>query len=176
MNVEELALPGVKLLTPTLHPDTRGYFTELFTAEALEAEGIPSQFVQSNLSHSLPGVLRGLHYQRDPAQAKLVSCVAGRIFDVVADIDPDSATYMHHITVELDAIAHQSLWIPAGYAHGFAVLGSEAAHVLYFVDAARRPEGEGGIAWNDPDLAIAWPLDAPILSARDQQHPRLKTV
>jgi dTDP-4-dehydrorhamnose 3,5-epimerase len=121
-------------------------------------------------------VVRGLHYQDDPPQGKLVSCVAGKIFDVVADINPESETYARHVAVELDASTRQSLWIPAGYAHGFAVIGGHEATVLYYVDAPYRPGSERGIAWNDPTLAIAWPVKEPILSDRDQKHPLLKSV
>lgn len=173
MNIVELALPGVKLLTPTLHKDRRGHFAELFTAEALESVGIPSQFAQANLSYSLPGVVRGLHYQESPPQGKLVSCLAGKIFDVVADVDRASPTYSCHLSVELDASSRQSLWIPAGYAHGFAVIGHAEATVLYYVDTPHRPTGERGVAWNDPTLAIPWPILEPILSDRDQKRPPL---
>lgn len=176
VTVVELSLPGVKLLTPTLHRDHRGHFAELFTAAELEAAGLPSRFAQANLSHSLPGVVRGLHYQDDPPQGKLVSCVAGSIFDVVADINPESETYSRHVAVELDASTRQSLWVPAGYAHGFAVTGGDEATVLYYVDAPYQPGSERGIAWNDPSLAIAWPVREPILSDRDQRHPLLKSV
>ena len=132
--VSELDLPGVKLLTPTLHQDHRGHFVELFTAAELEAAGIPSRFAQANVSHSLPRVLRGLHYQEDPSQGKLVSCIVGTIFDVVVDIDPESATFCQYVAVELDGTSRQSLWIPPRYAHGFFVMGSLRIIVNFTID------------------------------------------
>jgi len=171
--VSELDLPGVKLLTPTLHQDNRGHFAELFTAAELEAAGIPSRFAQANVSHSLPGVLRGLHYQDDPPQGKLVSCIAGAIVDVVADVNPGSATFSRHVSVQLNAQTRQSLWIPPRYAHGFAVIGDEQATVLYFVDTPYSPGSEKGVIWNDWDLSIPWPVTSPTISERDRKLPRL---
>jgi dTDP-4-dehydrorhamnose 3,5-epimerase len=174
--VSELDLPGVKLLTPTLHQDHRGHFVELFTAAELEAAGIPSRFAQANVSHSLPRVLRGLHYQEDPSQGKLVSCIVGTIFDVVVDIDPESETFRQYVAVELDGTSRQSLWIPPRYAHGFFVMGSRETTVLYFVDTPRNPGTERGIAWDDPQLSINWPVQDPILSDRDRNHPLLNSL
>lgn len=171
--VSELYLPGVKLLTPTLHQDNRGHFAELFTAAELEAAGIPSRFAQANVSHSLPGVLRGLHYQDDPPQGKLVSCIVGTILDVVVDIDPASETFCRHVAVELDGTSRQSIWIPPCYAHGFAVIGDEQATVLYFVDTPYSPGSEKGVIWNDRDLSILWPVTSPTISERDRNLPRL---
>jgi dTDP-4-dehydrorhamnose 3,5-epimerase len=173
MNAEELALAGVKLLSPTLHNDPRGHFAELFTLDELEQQGIPTQFAQANVSHSLPGVLRGLHYQIDPPQGKLVSCVAGRIFDVVADITVSSPTFGHHVAIELDAVRRQLLWVPPGYAHGLAVLGDEPATVIYYVSSRYNPASEAGVPWDDPALAIQWPTNKPLLSDRDRRHTRI---
>ena len=173
MTVVELALPGVKLLTPTLHRDHRGHFAELFTAAELEAAGIPSHFAQANVSHSLPGVIRGLHYQEEPPQGKLVSCIAGAIFDVVADVNPGSATFSRHISVELSADTRQSLWIPPRYAHGFAVIGGHKATVLYFTDTRYHPKSEKGILWSDLSLSISWPVTSPTISERDRNLPGL---
>ena len=131
------------------------------------------RFVQDNLSLSAPGVLRGLHFQVSPEQGKLVSCVKGRIFDVAADIRPGSPTYGQHVAAELSADGGESLWVPPGFAHGFVVVGSEPALVLYEVDQHRSAEGERGIIWNDPTLAIPWPLQGPTLSERDQAMPTL---
>lgn len=173
MNVVELALAGVKLLSPTLHGDARGHFAELFTVDELERQGIPTQFAQANVSYSLPGAIRGLHYQVDPPQGKLVSCVAGKIFDVVADINVSSPTFGHHVAIELNAVKRQLLWVPPGYAHGLAVLGDEPATVIYYVSARYNPGGEAGVSWDDPALAIQWPTNEPLLSDRDRRHPRI---
>ena len=174
MTAVELALAGVKLLSPTVYSDVRGHFAELFTADELEREGIPHQFAQANVSQSSPGVIRGLHYQLDPPQGKLVTCAAGRIFDVVADIDVNSPTFGRHIAIELDAVKRQLLWIPPGYAHGLAVLGDEPATVIYYVDSRYSPGSEAGVSWDDPTLAIQWPTKEPLLSDRDKLHPRVR--
>ena len=176
MNAVELALAGVKLLSPTIHNDTRGHFAELFTADELEMQGVPRQFAQANVSQSLPGVIRGLHYQVDPPQGTLVTCVAGKIFDVVADINVDSPTFGRYVAVELDAVKRQLLWIPPGYAHGLAVLGDESATVIYYVDSRYSPESEAGVSWDDPTLAIKWPTKEPLLSDRDKLHPRISVA
>ena len=173
MNVVELALAGVKLLSPTIHNDTRGHFAELFTADELEMQGVPRQFAQANVSQSLPGVIRGLHYQVGPPQGTLVTCVAGKIFDVVADINVNSPTFGRHVAVELDSAQRQLLWIPPGYAHGLAVLGDEPATVIYYVDSRYSPGSEVGVSWDDPTLAIKWPTKQPLLSDRDKRHPCL---
>jgi dTDP-4-dehydrorhamnose 3,5-epimerase len=156
MTVVELALAGVKLLSPTVYSDVRGHFAELFTADELEREGIPHQFAQANVSQSSPGVIRGLHYQLDPPQGKLVTCAAGRI------------------AIELDAVKRQLLWIPPGYAHGLAVLGDQPATVIYYVDSRYSPGSEAGVSWDDPTLAIQWPTKEPLLSDRDKLHPRVR--
>jgi dTDP-4-dehydrorhamnose 3,5-epimerase len=176
MNVVELALAGVKLFSPTIHNDARGHFAELFTADELERQGVPRQFAQANVSQSRPGVIRGLHYQVDPPQGKLVTCVAGKIFDVVADINADSPTFGRHVAVELDAVKRQLLWIPSGYAHGLAVLGDEPATVIYYVDSRYSPGCEAGVSWDDPTLAIRWPTKEPLLSDRDKMHPRISAA
>jgi dTDP-4-dehydrorhamnose 3,5-epimerase len=173
MTVVELALAGVKLLSPVVHLDARGHFAELFTADELERQAIPYRFAQANVSQSLPGVIRGLHYQLDPPQGKLVSCVAGKIFDVVADINVNSPTFGQHVAIELDAVKHQLLWVPPGYAHGLAVLGDEPATVIYYVDSRYNAGSEAGVAWDDPALAISWPTREPLISDRDQHHPRI---
>ena len=176
MNVVELALAGVKLLSPTIHNDTRGHFAELFTADELEMQGVPRQFAQANVSQSLPGVIRGLHYQVGPPQGKLVTCVAGKICDVVADINVNSPTFGRHVAVELDSAQRQLLWIPPGYAHGLAVLGDEPATVIYYVDSRYSPGSEVGVSWDDPTLAIKWPTKEPLLSDRDKLHPRISVA
>jgi len=173
MRVEEMSIPEVLLLKRDRFTDSRGWFTELHNEASLQAAGFNVRFVQDNLSRSAPGVLRGLHFQRDPEQGKIVTCLAGRIYDVAVDIRPGSSTFGQHVAVELSADGGESLWVPAGFAHGFVVLGSEPALVTYKVDQHRSPTGERGIIWNDPTLAIPWPIEIPHLSDRDQALPTL---
>lgn len=169
MKTTPLAIDGLKLVELVIHGDQRGFFTERFNMTEFETQGLPTRFVQDNHSRSAPGVLRGLHYQFDPPQGKLVGVLRGRIWDVAVDLRPESATYGQHYGVELSDLNGRLLWMPAGFAHGFCVLGEEMADVLYKVDALYRPAGESGISWDDPDLAIPWPVQNPTVSARDQK-------
>jgi dTDP-4-dehydrorhamnose 3,5-epimerase len=173
MILETTALPEVLLLSRERFSDARGWFTELHNEAALRAVGFNVQFVQDNLSLSAPGVLRGLHFQANLEQGKLVTCLSGRIYDVAADIREGSPTYGQHVAVELSADGGQSLWVPPGFAHGFVVLGSEPALVMYKVDEHRSGVDERGIIWSDPTLAIPWPLERPTLSERDAALPTL---
>lgn len=174
LRVERLPIDGLVLLHPTVHADARGFFLETWSAAGLHGAGIDATFVQDNHSRSVEGTLRGLHYQRfdggRPGQAKLVRCGRGRIFDVAVDLRPESPTFGRWHAVELDDLAHAELFIPAGCAHGFAVL-SPVADVLYKVSTPYDPALERGIAWDDSTLAIAWPLAAPLLSERDRMNP-----
>lgn len=174
MKVQTTNIPEVVLLVRERFADSRGWFTELYNEGLLRDAGFKARFVQDNLSLSEPGVVRGLHFQVGPEQSKLVSCLRGKILDVAADIRRGSATFGQHVAVELTAESGESLWIPPGFAHGFAVLGSEPALVMYKVDQHRSPAGEGGIVWSDPTLAIQWPIDAPTLSDRDAALPTLE--
>jgi dTDP-4-dehydrorhamnose 3,5-epimerase len=171
MKVTPLGLEGVLLVELVVHEDYRGFFIERFQIEHFREHGLPTQFAQDNHSRSRPGVLRGLHYQHTPPQGKLVGVPRGRIFDVVVDIRPDSPTFGQHVGVELSDLNGKLLWIPAGFAHGFCVLGDEPADVLYRADALYGPGGEGGIAWDDPELAVPWPISDPIVSDRDRALP-----
>ena len=173
MRVEAMHIPEVLLLKRDRFADSRGWFTELHNEARLRELGFDVRFVQDNLSYSVPGVLRGLHFQRNPEQGKLVTCLAGRIYDVAVDIRPGSSTFGSHVAVELTAEGGESLWVPAGFAHGFLVLGSEPALVAYKVDHHRSASGEGGIIWNDPTIGIRWPVETPHLSDRDQAMPTL---
>ena len=173
MRVTPLAIPEVLLITRDRYADARGWFTELHNDAALRDAGFTVRFLQDNLSWSLPGVIRGLHLQYGPAQGKLVTCLAGRIFDVAVDVRPNSPSYGQHVTAELSGENGDSLWIPPGFAHGFAVLGSDPALVLYKVDQPRSAEGERGVIWNDASVAIPWPIERPILSERDAALPTL---
>ncbi|HEX7069391.1 MAG TPA: dTDP-4-dehydrorhamnose 3,5-epimerase [Rhodothermales bacterium] len=171
MTICDLPLAGLRLIELTVHRDQRGHFLERYNEAVFAAGGLPTAFVQDNHSRSEPGVLRGLHYQVAPRQGKLVGVVRGAILDVAVDIRPESPTYGRHVAVELREEQPQLLWIPAGFAHGFCVIGESPADVLYKVDSAYEPASEGGIHWADPELGIPWPTRHPIVSARDQKLP-----
>ena len=168
MKVTPLDVEDVLLIELAVHGDARGFFVERFQVERFRAHGLPIQFAQDNHSRSGPRVLRGLHYQHTPPQGKLIGVTRGRIWDVAVDVRPDSPTFGQVASVELSDLNGRLLWIPPGFAHGFCVLGDEPADVLYKTDALYNPHGEGGIAWNDPELAVPWPIDDPIVSDRDR--------
>jgi dTDP-4-dehydrorhamnose 3,5-epimerase len=175
MNVLPTTIPGVLILEPRVFTDDRGSFHESFNQRAFEdAVGGPVSFVQDNHSHSRRGVLRGLHFQEVQPQGKLVRVVNGVVFDVAADIRPGSPTFGRWVGVELSAANSRQLWIPAGLAHGFLVL-SETADLLYKTTDYYAPQHERCVIWNDPTLAVAWPLAGPpILSPRDDRGERLQ--
>lgn len=172
---ENMALPGVVLARARTFADSRGYFRETFKASDFANAGVPETFLQDNLSFSRRGTVRGLHYQVAPhAQGKLVQCVVGRIWDVAVDIRPGSPTFGQWVAAELTEEGGEALYIPEDYAHGFQVL-SETALVAYKCTREFHGPSEGSIRWNDPDLAIAWPLpDEAILSDRDGNSPFLQ--
>lgn len=180
MKVEKTALDGVLILEPNVFGDERGFFMESWNQRTFqEATGVEPKFVQDNHSSSTKGVLRGLHLQMPPvAQGKLVRIVSGSVFDVAVDINPKSPTYKQWVGVELSASNHKQLWIPAGYAHGFLTL-SDHAEMLYKATNFYAPETECCILWDDPQLAIAWPLEqgqSPILSSKDLAGQSLQEV
>jgi dTDP-4-dehydrorhamnose 3,5-epimerase len=166
-------IQGVVLIEPTVHGDERGFLLETFRDSEMHNLGIEVDFVQDNQSRSDGRVLRGIHMQR--GQAKLVRCPRGRIFDVAVDLRPDSPTYKRWEGYELDDVDHRQLFIPAGFGHGFCVL-SEVADVLYRLSSYYDPDLESGIAWDDPEIAVRWPISDPILSDRDRSAPRLAEV
>lgn len=177
MKIIETALPGVLVLEPRLYTDERGYFLELLREEALRAHLPAGHFVQENGSRSRRGVLRGLHFQWPHAQGKLVQVTRGAVFDVVVDVRRASPDFGRWHGLVLDDVAHRQLYVPPGFAHGFLTL-SESADVLYHCTDYYHPEAEQGIAWDDPDLGIAWP-DAGvelILSDKDKQLPRVRAL
>ena len=169
MQITRLAIPDVVLIEPKVFGDARGFFYESFNQRAFnEATGTHHQFVQDNHSRSSKGVLRGLHYQIEQPQGKLVRVVQGAVFDVAVDIRKSSPTFGQWVGAELSADNHRQLWVPPGFAHGFVVL-SETAEFLYKTTDYYAPEYERCIVWSDPDLAIDWPdvgID-PLLSAKD---------
>jgi dTDP-4-dehydrorhamnose 3,5-epimerase len=174
MEVKEGTLPGIKWIQPVIHGDHRGFFMESYNFKRYAESGIPAVFVQDNHSLSVEaGVIRGLHYQLNPAaQTKLVRVTAGAIYDVVVDIRRGSPTYGRWEAFELSAENKRQLLIPPGFAHGFCTL-QRNTEVQYKVDQLYSAEHDRGIAWNDPDLGIRWPTDRPILSDKDSRHPRL---
>src|SRR6185295_19025519 len=164
---------GVVLIDPKIFPDERGFFMESYKRSDFEAIGLTEPFVQENQSRSTLGTLRGLHYQREPkAQGKLVRVVSGEIFDVAVDIRRGSPTFGRWIGVSLSATNRKSIYIPPAFAHGFCVTSSDA-DVIYKTTEEYAPEYEDGIRWDDPELAIVWPIATPTLSARDQRWPSL---
>jgi dTDP-4-dehydrorhamnose 3,5-epimerase len=166
-------LPGVLIIEPRVFGDERGFFLEAFQAERYRLEaGISLAFVQDNHSRSRRGVLRGLHAQKEHAQGKLVRVARGETFDVAVDIEPRSPTFGRWIGVTLSDTNHRQLWIPPGYAHGFGVV-SEIADVEYKCTAYYQAQSEVGVIWNDPDLAIPWPIGSPTLSEKDKRLPTL---
>ena len=174
--VTQTGIREVVVVSPTVHRDDRGCFTELYKRSGFADVGLPTDFVQDNFSHSLGPVLRGLHYQLRPHEmGKLVSVLHGQIFDVAVDIRRGSPTYARWVGETLSADNNRMMWIPPGFAHGFCVL-SEAASVLYKVTAEYSSEHERGIIWNDPVIAVEWPLTEPLLSERDRSHPLLEDV
>jgi dTDP-4-dehydrorhamnose 3,5-epimerase len=168
-------IAGAYIVEPKVFGDARGFFMETWNHAVFSAAGIHDQFVQANLSRSARGVLRGLHYQNPNPQAKLVSVVEGAVFDVAVDIRVASPTFGRVACVELSAQNKRSFYVPAGCAHGFLVL-SEVASFSYLCSTLYQREADRGIAWNDPDLAIAWPAFPEELSTKDRTLPRLKDV
>ena len=169
----ETGLDGIVLIEPTVHGDERGFLVETFRENALAELGIDVEFVQDNHSRSSGRVLRGIHMQR--GQAKLVRCPRGRIWDVAVDLRPDSPTYRRWEGHELDGETHRQLFIPAGFGHGFCLLSDEA-DVIYRLSTYYDPGLETGVAWNDPEIGIVWPIDDPVLSERDRTAPNLADV
>ena len=169
MQIHDCPIEGLKLIQLKLNGDNRGFFVERFNAKLFREAGLPSDFVQDNHSRSAPGIARGLHYQQSPAQGKLVGVTRGRVWDVALDIREGSPTFGKHHAVELTE--GLLFWLPAGFAHGFCVLGDEPADMLYKVTGTYNQAGEGGIAPYDAELGIDWPVKNPVLSARDQNLP-----
>ena len=170
---EKLELAGAVLIKPRVFPDARGFFVEGYKKSDFAAAGIAAEFVQDNHSKSDKGVLRGLHYQKAPhAQAKLVRCGRGRIYDVAVDLRPRSKTYGKSFGIELSEANGLMLYIPEGFAHGFCAI-TDGVEVLYKCSGEYAPGHEGGVIWNDPKLKIKWPVKNPIISEKDLVWPQL---
>ncbi len=176
MNVTETRLPGVVIVEPRIFRDDRGYFLETWSVANYGPAGLPTRFAQDNLSSSAPGVLRGLHYQFPTAQGKLVGVIQGEVFDVAVDIRVGSPTFGRWEGVTLSAANGRQLYIPEGFAHGFLVTSDGPALFAYKCTEGYDPTGQCSILWDDPDLAIDWPVAAPLLSPKDRDAPRLRDV
>jgi dTDP-4-dehydrorhamnose 3,5-epimerase len=175
MKVTEVKLPGVLIIEPDVFGDSRGFFKETFQTHHYKTLGIGLDFVQDNHSRSQKGVLRGLHFQVNNPQGKLVTCSRGAVYDVAVDVNPDSLTFGEYVGVELTEDNHRQFWVPPGYAHGFCVL-SDSADFQYKCTDFYNPDDESGILWNDPDVAISWPIKEPLLSEKDSCLPSLSDL
>jgi len=175
ITVEDTKLPGVKIITPKVFGDNRGWFMETYSARDLKKYGIEADFVQDNRSFSAKkGIIRGLHFQKPPfTQAKLLTCLRGAILDVAVDLRTQSPTYLQWISVELTEENKKQLFIPKGFAHGFLTL-TDDVEIMYKCDAFYAPEYDGGIRFDDPDLGVDWGIRNPILSEKDKNAPFLR--
>lgn len=177
MKITETGISEVLLFEPTVHGDERGYFMETFRAAFFSERGLDLEFVQDNQSRSTRGTLRGLHFQHQFPQGKLVRVIAGEVFDVAVDLRESSATFGQWVGALLSAKNHNQLWVPPGFAHGFYVL-SESADLCYKCTDYYHPEDDHSLIWNDPDVSIDWPLlsSEPLLSAKDSAAKRLGEI
>jgi dTDP-4-dehydrorhamnose 3,5-epimerase len=168
-------LEGLVLIEPDVHGDDRGFLVETYRADVWAELGVAPEFVQHNHSRSMRGTLRGIHFQTEPGQAKLVRCFRGRVLDVAVDLRRASPTFGQWEAHELDDGEHRQLFMPVGFGHGFCVI-SEVADVDYQLSSYYDPATEAAIAWDDPDVGIEWPLNDPLLSHRDRKAPRLAEI
>ncbi len=171
----ETGMEGLVLIEPDFHGDERGFLVETYRADAWAELGVAEDFVQHNHSRSARHTLRGLHFQTSPGQAKLIRCPRGAIFDVAVDLRRQSPTFGRWEGYVLDDVTHHQLLVPVGFGHGFCVL-SETADVTYLLSSLYDPATEAGIAWDDPDVGVEWPLAEPLLSERDRTAPSLSEV
>lgn len=175
MKVSQTSLPGVLVIEPRVFGDNRGYFHELWKSSAYKENGLDVDFVQANVSSSARGVLRGLHFQYPMPQGKLVSVLSGSVFDAAVDIRQGSPTFKQWYACELSEDNHRQLYIPEGFAHGFCVL-SEQATLTYLCTREYRQEYDMSVAWDDPEIAVDWPLQPKELSAKDRDAARLADI
>jgi dTDP-4-dehydrorhamnose 3,5-epimerase len=175
VKVIETGIAGLVVIEPAVHGDARGFFMETWNSERFRDAGLPDRFVQSNLSRSGPGVIRGLHYQYPEAQGKLIWVPEGRVYDVAVDVRRESPSFGQWAAVELSAENHRQLYVPEGFAHGFCVLG-ESALLSYLCTSVYRAEYDSVIAWDDPDIGVRWPIAEGSLSAKDAAAPRLSDI
>jgi dTDP-4-dehydrorhamnose 3,5-epimerase len=175
LNIVETKIDGLAVLEPQAHGDARGFLVETYRDGPWKEALGDFEFVQENHSRSGQGTLRGIHFQTAPGQAKLVRCARGSVWDVAVDLRRDSPTYGQWEGHVLDDETHRQLWVPIGFAHGFQVL-SDVADVAYKLTSLYDPATEAGIAWDDPDVGVEWPLADPLLSERDKTAPRLTDI
>lgn len=175
MKILPANIPGLLIVEPAVYGDNRGFFTETWHRDRYAELGIDRVFVQDNLSRSLKGTLRGMHFQIRRPQAKLVQAISGELFDVAVDLRPDSPTFGKWEGVLLSDKNMRQFYIPEGFAHGFCVL-SDTALFSYKCTDFYAPDDEGGLLWSDPDIGIDWPVSTPMLSAKDQIYPRLRDI
>lgn len=175
MKILPAKLPGLLIVEPDVYGDNRGFFTETWHRKRYAESGIDRLFVQDNLSRSVKGTLRGMHFQIRHPQAKLVQAISGELFDVAVDLRPDSPAFGKWEGVLLSDENMRQLYIPEGFAHGFCVL-SDTALFSYKCTDFYAPDDEGGLLWSDPDIGIEWPVNEPTLSAKDRAHPRLRDL
>jgi len=175
LKISETKLPGVFIFEPKVFSDDRGFFLETWSQQRYHEAGISSPFVQDNVSLSQKGTLRGLHFQHPHAQGKLVQVLSGEVMDVAVDIRSGSPTFGQWVSVILSQSNHKQVYIPPGFAHGFCVI-SDTAIFAYKCTEYYDPSAEGGVIWNDADIGIRWPIENPILSAKDTAYPRLTDI
>ena len=175
MQVDETGLSGLLLIEPQCFRDERGFFLESFQSQRYRALGITDDFVQDNHSRTAHGVVRGLHFQVRKPQAQIVTVMRGRVFDVAVDLRPDSASFGRWFGAELSDDGPRQIYMAPGFAHGFCVL-SEVADLHYKVSVIYDPTDEGGVAWNDPQIGIRWPIESPVVSKRDGAYPRMREL
>jgi len=167
ISIEQTRIPGVLIITPQVFTDQRGFFLEVFREDIFAAQGLPARYCQLNHSASVRNVVRGLHFQWEPAMGKLMRVIAGAAFLVAVDIRHGSPTLGQYFATEVTAESHTLIWAPAGFARGFAVL-SESAEIEYLCTGVYNAKGEGGIRWNDPEIGVHWPVSQPILAPKDE--------
>lgn len=175
MNISPTRIPAVKIIEPRVFEDDRGYFFEVYRESVLNEAGIEVQFVQDNVSKSYKNTIRGLHYQIENPQAKLVQCLKGTILDVAVDLRQNSDSFGNYVAIKLSDVSKRMLYIPTGFAHGFSVLSDEAI-VAYKCSDYYHAEGERGIRWDDPDIRVNWDVERPILSDKDRKLPLFSSV
>ena len=175
MIIKSTRIPDVKIIEPKIFADNRGYFLESFRTDEFRGAGIDVEFVQDNISKSAKNTLRGLHYQKEQPQAKLIKCISGIILDVAVDVRVNSNTFGQYVAIQLSEENHRQMYVPEGFAHGFSVL-SDKAIVCYKCSSYYHRESERGIRWDDPQIRINWGIDSPVLSDKDRKQPLLESL
>lgn len=175
MNITSTRIPEVKIIEPKVFEDERGYFLESFRKEVLNENGIAVNFVQDNISKSYKGTIRGLHYQLEQPQDKLIQCIKGTILDVAVDVRKNSKTFGNYVAVKLTGENHKQLFVPVGFAHGFSVLSDEAI-VHYKCSSYYHKDSERGIRWDDPLIRINWDVTKPTISEKDRKQPLFSSL